>query len=121
VNESAQNASQGASCTHVAVSQLSQAIEGIAAGAAEQARQVQAASSTASSMAEGVEHVAASAQRVAAGGQRMRDTAESGAEAVRATVAGMAAIQRVVDQPPDESRSWERWANASGPSSRPST
>jgi methyl-accepting chemotaxis protein len=98
VSRSAQSSSQGAETTSLAVSQLSLAIDGIAAGAAEQARQVQAASTTAQQMANGVEQVASTAQQVAAESQQTRQAAETGAAAVRATVAGMSDIQSVVAQ-----------------------
>src|SRR5207302_11184710 len=69
---------------------------GIARGASEQARQVQAASATATQMAAAVEQVADNANSVAAASQQTKAAAEQGAKAVGETVAGMAEIRTVV-------------------------
>jgi methyl-accepting chemotaxis protein len=84
--------------TNESVDQLTQAIDGIAKGASDQAHQAQVASETTSRLAESVERVAADAGIVAAASQHTRATAHHGAEAVRATVAGMQSIERVVSQ-----------------------
>ena len=76
--------------------QLGQAIDGIAQGASEQARQVQAVSATATQMAAGVEQVASNAQQVATASQQTKASAEQGARAVRETVDGMSEIKQVV-------------------------
>jgi methyl-accepting chemotaxis protein len=96
VTSSAGQTSRSAQDTNLAVAQLGQAIDGIARGASEQARQVQVASATATHMAAVVEQVAASAQGVATATQETQSSAESGAAAVRQTVAGMADIKAVV-------------------------
>src|SRR5262249_21507326 len=65
-----------------AVIQLSQPLDGMAAGATEQARQVQAASSTASQMASGVGQVADRARQAAEASERTRASAAHGSQAV---------------------------------------
>jgi len=77
---------------------LGQAIEGIARGASEQTRQVQAASATASQMAAGVEQVATNAKAVANASQQTKAAAEHGRRAVADTTAAMADIEAVVGQ-----------------------
>ncbi len=94
--EGFQTTRQDAHATSEAVLQLNQAIDGIARGAADQARQVQTTSATATQMASGVEQVAANAHQVAAASQQARVAAEHGAQAVQETVDGMAQIQQVV-------------------------
>jgi methyl-accepting chemotaxis protein len=94
----AQDTSRSAQDTNVAVAQLGKAIDGIANGAGEQARQVQAASATATQMAAGVEQVAANASQVAAASEQTRAAAEQGSQAVRETTATMTAIREVVRQ-----------------------
>jgi methyl-accepting chemotaxis protein len=84
--------------TNTTVAELGAAIQSIAAGATEQARQVQAASETAAAMVAGVERVAATASAVAEATQQTRAAADHGGRAVRETVAGMAEIQRVVGE-----------------------
>jgi methyl-accepting chemotaxis protein len=83
--------------TKKAVEQLTQAIDGIARGAADQARQIQEGSATAQRMAIDVEQVAAKADGVVAGARDTYAAAEHGAEAVQATVASMISIQEVVN------------------------
>jgi methyl-accepting chemotaxis protein len=82
--------------TNTAVAQLGAAIEGIARGAVDQARQVQETSATASRMATGVDKVARDAESVAEASQRARASAERGAHAVRETVSDMSEIKAVV-------------------------
>src|SRR5262249_30883981 len=94
----AQESSVSSRQTRQSVGELSQAIEGIARGATDQARQVQSTSATASRMSVGVEDVAANAHGVAAASQQTMESAEHGAQAVRETVAGMAEIKDVVTQ-----------------------
>jgi methyl-accepting chemotaxis protein len=92
----AQETSRSAQTGNEAIEQLAQAIDNVARGASEQARQVQAVAATASEMADGVEQVAANAQGVAAASQQTRASAEHGAQAVRETVSGMTEIRQVV-------------------------
>jgi methyl-accepting chemotaxis protein len=92
----AADTSRSATETNTAVAQLGAAIEGIAQGAADQARQIQVTSETASHMASGVSKVAQDAGGVAAASQRTRTSAERGARAVRETVADMGEIKTVV-------------------------
>ena len=88
--------SRGAQQTFAAVAKLERAIDSLSRGAAEQARQVQAAGATAGRMATGVEQVADSATRVATSSAQTRAAAEHGSRAVQETVAGMAEIHAVV-------------------------
>ncbi|MFN8633819.1 MAG: methyl-accepting chemotaxis protein [Chloroflexota bacterium] len=97
-----QDTSRSAQASNEAVGQLGQAIDGIARGASEQARQVQAVSTTASQMAAGVEQVASTAQRAAEASQQTRASAELGAQAVRETVNGMTEIKQVVAMAADK-------------------
>jgi methyl-accepting chemotaxis protein len=82
--------------TQQSVEQLTQAIDGIAHGAGDQAQQIQAASTTTQRMAHDVEQVAGYADQVAAGSRETRDAAEHGAAAVQETIASMTSIQGVV-------------------------
>ncbi len=94
----AQDTSRGAQETNASVGQLTQAIDQISRGAAEQAHQVQAASATATEMAAGVEQVAANATRVAAASEQTKTAAQQGSKAVEETVAGIGEkIGAVVD------------------------
>jgi methyl-accepting chemotaxis protein len=94
----AEDTSRSVQATTESVHQLSQAIDSIARGASEQARQIQSAASTASGMADEVDRVATNAGEVAAASQRTRDSAEHGAAAVRETVTSMSEIRQVVSQ-----------------------
>jgi methyl-accepting chemotaxis protein len=94
----AEATSRDAHETNDAVAQLSRAFDGIALGAAEQARQVQAASATASQMAGGVQQVSERAEQAAAASERTRASAAHGSQAVQETVEAMAEIQSVVSE-----------------------
>jgi methyl-accepting chemotaxis protein len=105
VNESMQNVATGAQDTsrnaqetNNAVAQLGAAINGIARGASEQARQTQAASTTATQMAEGVRQVSANAESMAGASRQTKAAAEHGQQAVAETTAAMAEIQDAVGQ-----------------------
>jgi methyl-accepting chemotaxis protein len=98
VASGAQGTSRSAQETNAAVSQLAQAVDGIAQGADDQARQLSAASSTATQMAAGVEQVATNASNVAAASEQTRTAAAHGSTAVRETTAAMAEIQVVVTE-----------------------
>jgi methyl-accepting chemotaxis protein len=83
--------------TASAVGGLSQSIQGIAQGAADQAHQVQAATLTAAEVARGAAGVASDAEAVASATQAARAAAEQGAASVRHTVQGIGSIRSVVD------------------------
>jgi methyl-accepting chemotaxis protein len=92
-SEETSKAAQG---SHEAVSQLNQAIDGIARGASSQAEQIQQVAHTASTMASSVDQVASDAREVAEAGAATRQSAQHGAAAVRETVSGMLEIRSVV-------------------------
>src|SRR5207248_9872963 len=75
-----------------------------ALGAQDQARQVEAATGTASEMAEAVEQVAGNANSVASASVQTRSTAEEGGRAVNATTQAMSDIRDVVSQAADRVR-----------------
>jgi methyl-accepting chemotaxis protein len=91
-----QETSRAATSSHDAVSQLAQAIDGIAQGASSQAQQIQHVALTATAMASGVDQVASDAREVAEAGAVTRASAQHGAAAVRETVSGMLEIRSVV-------------------------
>jgi methyl-accepting chemotaxis protein len=80
-----------------AMTELSEAIAGIANGAADQARQVQAAGVSVEHVAAEVDRVAQRALAISQTATHTEATADQGAEAVRQTIAGMASIKRLVD------------------------
>jgi methyl-accepting chemotaxis protein len=96
VAHGAQETTESARGTLVAVEQLAQVVDSIARGASEQAHQVQVTSDTVSKLAAGVEQAAIEGTNVAEASRQMKLSAEQGADAVRETVAGMSEIKAVV-------------------------
>jgi methyl-accepting chemotaxis protein len=84
--------------TSRSVEQLLTAIDQVAQGAQEQARDLAAASMQAEEMANGVERVAGAAKTVAESGRASRETAERGASAVREAVVRMNEIEEAVER-----------------------
>jgi methyl-accepting chemotaxis protein len=92
----AHDTSRNAQGTSATVVTLTQAIDGIAHGASEQARHLDAAGESVSRMADRVEQMAADAESMTAAGHQARRAAEHGGVAVRETTAAMAEIRAVV-------------------------
>ncbi|MGI5835914.1 MAG: methyl-accepting chemotaxis protein, partial [Chloroflexota bacterium] len=93
-----QEVSHSSQVTNEAVGHLTESINAITKGAAEQAQQVRASKAAATEMAVQVDRVAKNADNLAIAGERTKGSAEQGAKAVQETVDGMEMIMNVVVQ-----------------------